>query len=279
MQEFAPFQFWRTIAIISHIQLLCSCFLLLLKTIQPYLPLWSMAHKDLRHHSWTIPGNAKHLMLKIHPWCGSAAQSIITQLGLTRVNNFGPGMDQQSQPNPIFLVWNIDLRSIFFSFFVLMMTKWRSSPEHTPVPDILNSHLSQPRTQAELLIAIAIKNWGTSLKRLQTVPRQPVIDHTNSLSLSGQIQTFQTVLKGIFLTWLHNKCLSLWVRLWPHRLVRVCNYSKMYSCQQHTIFNTSLAFRVKLTLHSQILPSRQHYPNWDFRDFVSREGRSLHLWF
>lgn len=87
------------------------------------------------------------------------------------------------------------------------------------------------------------------------------------------------VLNGIFLTWLHNKCLSLWVRLWPHRLVRVCNYPKTYSCQQHTIFNTSLAFRVKLTLHSQILPPRQLYPNWDFRDFISREGRSLHLWF
>lgn len=117
MQDFPPFQFWRTIAIISHIQLLCSCFLLLLKTIQqPFLPLWSMAHKDLWHHSWTIPGNAKHLMLKIHPWCGSAAQFIITQLGLTRVNNFGPGMEQQSQPNPTFLVWNIDPRSKFFPF-------------------------------------------------------------------------------------------------------------------------------------------------------------------
>lgn len=144
------------------------------------------------------------------------------------------------------------------------------------------SHLLHSRVQPELTIALGKadhqKIWY-KMGSLQTIPRQPGIAHTNSLSLSGQIQTFQLVLNGIILTWLHNKCLSLWVRLWPHRLVRVCNYPKMYSCQQHTIFNTSLAFRVKLTLHSQILPPRQLYPNWDFRDFISRESRSLHLWF
>lgn len=168
-----------------------------------------------------------------------------------------------------------------FSSFVLMMTKLRSSPQYTPDPDILlhisynqgkNQNCRLPSSKADH------ENLRYKLRSLQTIPRQPVIAHTNSPSLSGQIQTFQLMLNGIFLMWLHNKCLSLWVRLWPHRL-RVCNYPKMYSCQQHTIFNTSLAFQVKLTLHSQILPSRQLYPNWDFRYFISREGRSLRLWF
>lgn len=210
MQDFAPFQFSRTIAVISCIQLLCSCSLLLLKTTQqPFLSLWSMAYKDLWHHSWTIPGNAKQLMLKILPWCGSAAQSIITWLGLACVDSSGPGMEQQSQPNT----------------YIFGMKYWPKSPEQNVflfcfdddkmkiLPSVctcswhLASQLLLPRIQPELLIAIGKADHQKlryKLRSLQTIPRQPVIAHTNSSSFSGQIQTFQLVVNCIFLMWLHT---------------------------------------------------------------------------
>lgn len=72
-------------------------------TQPPFLTLWPTAHKDLQDHSWTGCGNANHLMPKIHLWCSSAVQSIITKFGLTCSNSFGRETEQQSQLKQHFL--------------------------------------------------------------------------------------------------------------------------------------------------------------------------------
>lgn len=130
------------------------------------LSLWSTAHKDLRHHRWTIPGNAKHLMLKIHPWCGSAAQSIITQSGLTCLNNFEPRMEQQSQPKLHF--WSEMLTKHPWTNCFPLLFWWWQNEDPLVSTHILTSCLTSLTTKDRTRTAdchparLTIKAWGMS---------------------------------------------------------------------------------------------------------------------
>lgn len=154
----------------------------------------------------------------------------------------------------------------------------------------LASHLLQPRREAELLIITEMTVFQITCRRIKWLTKKKTWYEFRSLwnySISRHCpyrfiaHRVPWVSRNKFwhFRWCWtasstSSCKGLWATELdsdPRKLIQVRNYPKLYSCQQHTIFNTSLAFQVKLTHRSQTVLARQLCPNWDFHDFISRE--------